>query len=291
MQKFSFHTHTSGFDGQNTEAEMVETAIKLGWEKIGFSNHFIVYSGIENTKMYAYAKQGEYNSIYSSTFEEAIDKFIAHYATIDRLKKETGFPIYKGMEVDFFAHPSWREGFEKAVTILKPDYTIGSAHFIEYQNTLYNAHDLKNASPEEQKLLLHRYWQNVRAAASSNLFDFLAHLDLMKKTGLGLGSEWMKEEKATVRTIATAGAKVEINTSGYKFSPTDPYPGRRILKMLATYHVPILINDDAHKKSALGASFDKAEALARQIGLEVLTFPRQNPKTPFINHGNNQILI
>lgn len=34
MQKFSIHTHTVGYDGKNTVAEMIQHAIKLKWEAI-----------------------------------------------------------------------------------------------------------------------------------------------------------------------------------------------------------------------------------------------------------------
>ena len=41
MQKFSILTHTVGYDGKNTVAEMIQHAIKLKWEAIGISNHII----------------------------------------------------------------------------------------------------------------------------------------------------------------------------------------------------------------------------------------------------------
>ncbi len=39
MQNFSIHTHTVGYDGKNTVAEMIQYAIRLKWEAIGISNH------------------------------------------------------------------------------------------------------------------------------------------------------------------------------------------------------------------------------------------------------------
>ena len=41
MQKFSIHTHTVGYDGKNTVAEMILHTIKLKREAIGISNHII----------------------------------------------------------------------------------------------------------------------------------------------------------------------------------------------------------------------------------------------------------
>lgn len=268
MQKFSLHTHTLGFDGRNREEEMVAQAEFLGWKRLGFSNHFIVHPRIKDSVMFSYAVKGGYDKIYSASFEEAIAKFEPHYQKIDALKKETGMQLLKGMEVDYFAAPEWREGFEKALKILKPDYLIGSAHFIEYRDTLYNSHDVKNTPTIEQNMLLCRYWRNERAAAQSGLFDFMAHLDLMKKVGLGQGEEWFEEEKKTVDAIKNAGVRVELNTSACKFGD-EPYPSRRIMKLLAAAKVPVLLSDDAHAAAQLGKYFEQTTELAHACGLNI----------------------
>ena len=79
MQKFSLHTHTIGFDGRNTEEEMLARAKQLGWKHLGFSNHFIVHPNIKNAPMYKYALKGGYQGIYSASFDEFIAKFLPHY--------------------------------------------------------------------------------------------------------------------------------------------------------------------------------------------------------------------
>ena len=288
MQKFSFHTHTFGFDGKNTEEEMLSQAVSLGWEKIGFSNHFIVHHNIENAPMYQYAKKGGYNSIYSSSFDEAIAKFEEHYKKIDELRESSSIKILKGMEVDYFADDEWYEGFIKAINHLKPDYLIGSAHFIEQDGILYNSHDVKNAPLLEQKKLLHRYWQNERATASSGLFNILAHLDLMKKVGLGQEDEWLEDEAKTISVIKKSGAIVELNTSFYK-KGNEPYPSKRIIDMLAKEHVPVIISDDAHHISQLGNYFSDAEELISSHRLKkALSNERQNNIFMLSNSNDNR---
>lgn len=267
MQNFSLHTHTIGFDGRNTEEEMLQKAEKLGLKTIGFSNHFIVYPTIKESKMYQYALKGGYDAIYASSFVEVINRFRPHYAKIDKLREKTNVKILKGMEVDFFPSQEWWNGFQAALKILKPDYLIGSAHFIEYHNTLYNTHDLKNASYDEQQKLLHQYWQNERNAASCGLFDFMAHLDLPKKVGLGLESQWQEEEQKTIATIKENNVKVELNTSFFKFG-AEPYPSPRIMKLLAEYNVPVLISDDAHDSKRLTDHFEQTEQMAKDCGIK-----------------------
>ena len=286
MQNFSLHTHTIGFDGKNTVEEMVRAAQSVGFEKLGISNHFIVHPNIKDAKMYAYSLRGGYHNIYNATFDEAIKKFKPHYEEIDEVSQKTGFKILKGMEVDFFAYNGWREGFQKACEILKPDYLIGSAHFICSKNTLYNTHDVKNASKEEQNLLLHKYYQNVRAAAQSGIFDFLAHLDLFKKTGLGREPLWEADERQTVEAISKAGAKVEINTSGFKLPYDEPYPSKRILNLLAEYKVPVILSDDAHNVERLGDSFDKAHQMALDTGIKNFFDPTDNTLFPALKNKN-----
>ncbi len=269
MQTFSLHTHTLGFDGHNTEEEMIQQAQKLGWTRIGFSNHFIVHPVIKQAPMYEFALKGDYQNIYSATFEEAISKFEPHYQKIDFLRKETNLKILKGMEVDFFPYPGWQEGFEKAVSYLKPDYLIGSTHFVATHGTLYNSHDIKTSSPIEQKELLHQYWQNIQAAAQSGLFTFLAHLDLMKKVGLGKEEFWIQDENTTIKVIQNAGVGVELNTSYFKIG-YEPYPSPRIIKMLSLAHIPVIISDDAHMTSQLGNYFKETEHLIQTYRLNKL---------------------
>lgn len=266
MQKFSLHTHTIGFDGQNTEEEMVCRAKELGWKKIRISNHFIVHPRIEEAPMYENAKARGYDTIYSSSFDEAVAKFERHYRKIDELQDKTEVKILKGMEVDFFSNDNWRKGFDEVLVYLKPDYLIGSVHFIEQDGILFNSHDLKKSSLVEQQKLLTRYWQNVRAAAKSGYFTFLAHLDLVKKVGLGQDESWIEEEYKTVETIRGAGIMVELNTSYFR-KGNEPYPSQRIMKMLADENIKVLLSDDAHAKEQLGNNFDKAYDMAKECGI------------------------
>ena len=102
MQNFSLHTHTIGFDGRNTEEEMLQKAEKLGLKTIGFSNHFIVYPTIKEAKMYQYALKDGYDAIYASSFVEAINRFRPHYAIIDKLREKTNIKIQRAWKLIFF---------------------------------------------------------------------------------------------------------------------------------------------------------------------------------------------
>ena len=269
MQTYTLHTHTVGFDGRDSVQAMVNSARDIGFKTIGISNHFIVNPIIKDTKMYPYSVSGGYSNIYSSSFDEAILRFEPHYHEILTLREQNlDMRILRGMEVDFFKDEKWLSGFEKAIQILKPDYIIGSAHFVEYNGTLLNVHDLKNADTKTQEKLLKIYWTNVANAAASGLFTWMAHLDLPKKVFLGQEDKWAEYESMAVESIAKSKTAVEINTSGYKPYCDEPYPSIRILKMIKQNNVPVLICDDAHETKNLGRHFDEAETLIQQMKLK-----------------------
>ena len=268
-QKYTLHTHTIGFDGQDSIINMIETAKQHGLHTIGISNHFIVHPNIKKSKMYEFAVRGGYSNIYAETFQTALNRFIPHYAEIDVLREQ--YPeirILKGMEVDFFNNLIWHNKFEQAINILQPDYIIGSAHFIEYGDTILNTHDWAKADTSTKDILLKKYWINLANAAQSGLFTWMAHLDLPKKVGLGCEDYWAEYENNVIEEINKSKTAIEINTSFYKPDCYEPYPSNRIMQMVKHANIPVLISDDAHRAKDLCRHFDKAENIIINMNLQ-----------------------
>lgn len=268
-QDFTLHTHTIGFDGKSTPEQMIERARDMGFKTIGISNHFIVHPDIKGTKMYDAAMARGYDTMYNASFDEALAKFRPHYDELARLQdKNPDIRILRGMEVDRFPTDAWADGFKRICEILKPDYLIGAAHFIEYGGTVCNVHDMTNAPASTRDEMLNIYWKNVQELAKSGMFNWIAHMDLPKKLGLGEHEKWNPIKRDTVETIAALGTPVEINTSGYKIGTKQPYPGINILKMLGQYDVPMLISDDAHDTDRIGRDFGRAYCQAHENGIK-----------------------
>lgn len=267
MQNGTFHTHSIGFDGDNSVYEMAERAKALGFKQMGVSNHFIVHPKIKEASFYPFSLKKGYYPIYNTSFDFCIEMFQRNYAEIDEVKKALNFPIYKGMEVDFFEYEGWRENFEKAVKELKPDYLIGATHFVEHKGDLLNNYAMGTAPENERDEILYKYWHNIRQAAKSGMFDWIAHLDLPRKAGLLKEDKWIDEEEKTLRCLSENGAKIEMNTGLYKPECYEPYPSPRILRMIPKYNIPIIISDDSHAVSQVGRHFEEAEALAKDCGI------------------------
>ncbi|MBO7643002.1 MAG: hypothetical protein J6S74_02625 [Alphaproteobacteria bacterium] len=267
VQDFSLHTHTIGFDGRNTPVEMVSRAGELGLLHIGISNHFIVHPNITKSRFYPHAVRGGYGVIYSSSFDEAIRKFEPHYAELNKLSANSGIKIYRGMELDYFDYPDWERGVERMIKILCPDYIICASHFVEYDGELQNVHDMANADADARDKMIKSYWEKLARAAQTGVFNWMAHLDLPKKTGCGTEEKWVDVEQKAINEIAKSKTPIEINTSFYNRSDTEPYPSQRILKMAVSADIPVLLSDDAHYAEHIGRYFERGYEFAQSCGV------------------------
>jgi histidinol-phosphatase (PHP family) len=57
-----------------------------------------------------------------------------------------------------------------------------------------------------------------------------------------------------------------LNTAGLRKDCKEIYPNRRILELARERNVPITFGSDAHAPNEVGADFEKAIQLAREVG-------------------------
>lgn len=265
-QNFTLHTHTNEFDGKNTAAEMINAADEHGMKTIGISNHFIVHPDIKQTKFYPCAVTGGYDNMYNDKFDVATNKFKQHFDTLEHVAEQNKqIKVLRGMEIDFFDTISWHMNISYAIDRLKPDYTIGACHFIEYNGRLCNIHDIYNASITEQNEMLKIYWDKVYRAIKSGMFTFIAHIDLPRRLNMGTDIQWAHAEQRAIHALADTHTPVEINTATYdKPGAPFPHPAPRIMEMIYNANVPVLLSDDAHKVSQICRHFDRAQEYLKQ---------------------------
>lgn len=257
IQDFTLHTHTNEFDGRNSIDEMINRATDMEMSAIGISNHFIVHPVIRQTNFYPFAVRGGYESMYNTSFDELMAQFVPHFENIERISTRHNIRVLRGIEADFFYYPTWERDFARAMDILRPDYIIGACHFIEKDGKLYNIHDIANSAPDMRNKMLNLYWAKVRDAAASGLFTWMAHLDLPKRVGAGMGTQWINHEMRAIETLAKHNTPIELNTAG-KMNHSAMHPSERVLDMVRDTNIPVLISDDAHAISQIGRGFESA---------------------------------
>lgn len=269
-QNFTIHTHTTISDGYNTPQVMAAIAAKKGFKTIGFSDHFIVNPKFENTELYKKLKQSTHANIYNTDFQKTTSHFLKEQQELEHIATQYKINILRGMEVDMFSGDDWKKNFRKTLDILKPDYVIGSAHFIEYDGKIYNMYDIMRATPEMADNLIKAYRKQIQYVAKSGLCNIIAHLDLPRRRDTGTEEKWADLERETVEVIAKQKLPVEINTALYTEEQPFPHPAPRIMKMCAEYNIPMFVSDDAHSAIHLAHKFGAAQNYAKRFGINLV---------------------
>jgi histidinol-phosphatase (PHP family) len=247
-----YHVHTSfSFDGLNTVMEMARAAVERKLPAIGFADHleFNPESDAEGHFEYAEVKQ-------------AIED--AREILGPRIK------ILMGVEVGYEAkqHETIRTYLEKNSF----DFVLGSVHRV---GELDLNQELFEGRPKEEAYRM--YFVEAKKAVESGFFDGFAHLDLPKRYGIQYyGAPWnpsvFKEEiSALLLAMIEMDMCLEVNTSGLRQDPHEPYPGMESLEMYRSLGGDrVAMGSDAHKLWDLAYGFPETAEMLHRLGFTKL---------------------
>lgn len=268
MDKFNFHTHTLFCDGKNTAEEMVIAAINKGFSVLGFSGHSMFPFG--------------------GKWHIAPKEFSLYIEEINRLKEKYAekIKIFCGFECDYY--PSLTCPDKEFYKELKPDFLIGSVHYIA-KNKMHYAVDsftdrvkrgLDIIYKGDGKQAVIDYFEAQKEMLNYGSFDILGHPDLIRKRNDELHffdpeEKWYKDVlKDFAKAVKKADVIAEINTGGKARGCTkDFYPSDFLLELFYNQGIPICINSDAHNTELIDFGIEEAVNLARKIGYKELVYP------------------
>jgi len=182
-----------------------------------------------------------------------------------------------GIEADFVPGAE-----DRTATLLQArdfDYVIGSVHFVRE-----GAVDMDDfsvwSSGRSVEQIWRRYFETIGEAASSGLFDVVAHPDLVKYWGTPARplpeGDLRRYYEPAVDAIASSGVAVEVSTAGLRKPAGEIYPSRAFLEMCVQAGVPVALSSDAHRAEDLGAHYDRALELLDGVGVrELCVFERR----------------
>ncbi len=214
----------------------IKKAMKRGISEIGFSDH-----------------------------DEFID--IIDWGMLNEIKREMG-NVKLGIEFDYRNNPARLGWIKDKINEFSLDYAIGSVHFIgdwsfdhpdyinEYQN--YNIDDLYVI-----------YFDLLKEAVKSDLFQIVGHLDLIKVFGFKPQQLSVVElVKPVLREIKKRGMVIEINTNGLNKPIKEIYPSIDIIKMAYELNIPVTLGSDAHFPQRTGENIGKIAEIIIDIGYQ-----------------------
>ncbi len=251
-----YHMHTTLSVGKHTHLQMVRAASQQGLQEVGISDHV---------------------SLKPVGWAMPLESIPVMIASLERVKQEAGglLSVRFGLEMDFI--PGLELEIAHMIDRLKPDYVIGSVHFIGSWNFDSDTAPYPTANINST---YQRYFELVHDSARSGLFDIIGHCDLVKKFGYRPTTDLEALYTETARVLKEADVVVELNTSGLGKPCQEFYPGPSLLSKLAQYRVPITLGSDAHAAEHVGQYFIQAINELKALGYsEVVRFEGRGRET------------
>lgn len=180
---------------------------------------------------------------------------------------------------------------------LEADYFEGYEHWLEEQLASADFHHVLGSVHPQIKEFKDRYWQGsarefqqtyfrlLAKSAETQLFDTLAHPDLVKNL---TSDEWqtddiMSDIKQALDRIAKTGVAMELNTSGLNKRVPEMNPFPEMLRAMREREIPVVIGADAHVPERVGDNYIEAIDTLIACGFDKVNY--------FINRQRHEVPI
>lgn len=246
-----YHLHTArcGHAGGSVR-DYARRAREVGVTEIGFADH-----------IYMYWLPREARDPSLAMPEEELTAYVEEVLAAGR--EFPDLSIRLGIEADYI--PGREDELRRILEAYPFDYVIGSVHYLDGWG--FDNPDLRAGyEGRDPDRLYQDYFKLVQKAARSGLFDILAHPDLIKKFGCRPTADLTGLYHGTACTCNAFNVAVEVNTAGLRAPVGEIYPSRAFLELCLQQEVPVVLGSDAHHPDQVGADFDKAADLLRDVG-------------------------
>lgn len=257
--RIDYHTHHVRCGHASGELEeYIVKGIEIGLDQLGLSDHMpLIHVDPAD---------------YLPGMAMAMDELPRYAEEAFRLqqKYKGQIDIRVGLEGDYI------EGYEDEIaSIVKGypwDYVIGSVHFLgRWDITDYRQTDGWNGRDPYE--VYEQYYDAVIKAARSGLYDYIGHIDVIKRFGYKPERSVEPLERAALDAVKEAGLAIELNASGLRMPCEEMFPGRRMLEYAHQLGIPVTLGSDAHQPERLGQYLDQAEQMLKNVGVnELATF-------------------
>jgi histidinol-phosphatase (PHP family) len=227
--------------------EYAAQAVKIGLAEIGFSDH-------------APMPRDDFD-----TWRMKSSQLDFYVEQVRRAQRDFGgLSIKLGLEADYL--PGEEDWVRELAARHAWDYLIGSVHYVSGGWDIDNPAKLSRWTGLDVYEVWTDYFERLTLAASSGLFNIIAHADLPKKFGHRPDRDCAPLFDRFLNACLKGGTALELNTAGLRKECKEIYPGPELVRRAAEKGVPITFASDAHAPEDVGLNFAEALHLARQAG-------------------------
>lgn len=254
--RIDYHTHHVRCGHAVGELEeYIQSAIAKGLSEIGLSDHMPLL----------HVDPADYYPEMAMPMEE-LPRYVEECL---RLKEKYSgrIAVRVGLEGDFI------EGYEDEIARIVEaypwDYVIGSVHFLG----TWDVTDFRQVHNWEGKNVIdvyETYYDAVCKAAATGLYDYIGHIDAIKRFGYRPEEDATALEDRALQAVAKHGLAIELNAAGIHTAAKEMYPSRRMLERAFALGIPVTYGSDAHHPDRVGQKWEEASAMLKSVGYSQL---------------------
>lgn len=266
MLTTDIHTHTSYAHGNSTVKEMFEKGRLLGLKVHGFSEH--------SPRPLSY----DYPSEYREKLQKMLPTYVAEVKELQ--ENQNDVKVLFGMEVDWIEKE--RAFVEETAKMHDFDYLIGGIHFLGHWGFDADKADWEVLSYAQKAIFFEEYYLTMQRMIESELFNTIAHCDLVKIFAIEDFKKWRAEEKnkeliySTLKLAKKHGIAMEVSTAGLRKPCKEMYPCEEIMLMAAEINLPITLASDGHCVNTICFAFDVLEEYIKKYGFTSYVYFEKN---------------
>lgn len=251
-----YHTHHArcGHAVGSLE-EYVLRGIEIGLDQLGLSDHMPLL----------HVNPATYYEGMAMPMDE-LPRYVEECLALkERYKGQIDIRV--GLEGDYIE--GYEREIERIVTAYPWDYVIGSVHFLGEWD-ISDSRQLHHWETNDPSDVYRRYYDAVQKAARTGFYDYIGHIDVIKRFGFKPNHDMSALERETLDVVKAHDLAIELNASGLRHPVAEMFPSRRMLEYCRDIGIPLTLGSDAHQPQRLAQYLDQAQELLREIGFTQL---------------------
>ncbi|MDR7578513.1 MAG: histidinol-phosphatase HisJ family protein [Armatimonadota bacterium] len=263
MRRPDYHTHLENYAlDRDSLLRLVEAAVAAGVDEIAVTEHAHNFVQCRD----AYPPDNDW--VHGRDRPDRRNWDLESYLRLLEAARSEGLRVKVAIEWDYC--PGYEGRLEKWIRSYPWDLVLGGVHWLPGRDGGWWGFDIPEQRGEWERRDVDRvygdYFRLLCEAASTGLFDVLAHPDVVKVFGHRPRQDPGEWYEQAAEAMARAGVCAEVNTAGWRKPVGELYPAPAFLEALHRHGVPIVISSDAHWAEHVGFGFPEAERAAYSAG-------------------------
>lgn len=248
------HAHTSYSDGSGIPL-MVDAAEAAGLDAVGFTDHCSLSEAWRDERL-----------LWNRNFDRT---YARRRAALSIVADRTDLAVYDAVEMDY--EPDLEAAIDEFLGEADFDYAIGSVHYVAGKQ-VFPFESFADASDAERRAFVDDYYDAVVSLVESELFDVLAHADLVENHPALRGLTTAAHRDRVAAACAASRTVPEINAgrAGDRgefdlFHPTEP-----LTEAFRDRGVRFVVGTDSHDPADFADRVPRLERYLEETGIEPL---------------------